>query len=224
MPESWLCVEDVLSSLYGIHRCCLPLFAVWLAFGAMASAQTETATQQSSAFARLTEPGHVLLMRHAHAPGVGDPKGMALGDCSTQRNLDECGRVQARALGGRLHAAGVSDIRVYTSQWCRCSETARLLAVGTVEEMPALNSFFEQPEAARRAAGGVTHVSRQASARRTPGRVRHASSDGNGAHRLFSFFRGRAGAQATRGRRLRACRGVDRPRLSVRGRSLLLIE
>ena len=135
------------SSLYGIHRCCLPLFAVWLAFGAMASAQTETATQQSSAFARLTEPGHVLLMRHAHAPGVGDPKGMALGDCSTQRNLDERGRVQAKALGGRLRAAGVSDIRVYTSQWCRCSETARLLAVGKVEEMPALNSFFEQPEA-----------------------------------------------------------------------------
>jgi len=85
-------------------------------------------------------------MRHAYAPGVGDPKGMVPGDCSTQRNLDERGRAQAKKLGERLRAASVSDIRVYTSQWCRCRETARLLAVGTVEDLPALNSFFEQPE------------------------------------------------------------------------------
>jgi broad specificity phosphatase PhoE len=94
----------------------------------------------------LAQPGHVLLMRHAHAPGVGDPEGMTLDDCSTQRNLDARGRRQASELGLRLKTAGVSDIRVYTSQWCRCRETARLLNMGRVEDLPALNSFFEQPE------------------------------------------------------------------------------
>jgi broad specificity phosphatase PhoE len=94
----------------------------------------------------LTRPGHVLLMRHATAPGVGDPPGMTLGDCSTQRNLDERGRRQSVRLGERLRAAGVSDAGVYTSQWCRCRDTATLMALGAVKDLPALNSFFEQPE------------------------------------------------------------------------------
>lgn len=99
------------------------------------------------AFQRLVQPGHVLLMRHANAPGVGDPSGMKLADCTTQRNLDARGRAQAEQLGGRLRAAGITDVRVLTSQWCRCRDTARLLAVGPVEDLPALNSFFEEPEA-----------------------------------------------------------------------------
>ena len=94
----------------------------------------------------LAQPGHVLLLRHANASGVGDPPRMVLGDCSTQRNLDDRGRAQAKKLGERLRAAGVRDVRVYTSQWCRCRETARLLDIGSVEELPALNSFFDQPE------------------------------------------------------------------------------
>ena len=100
----------------------------------------------NGAFEILGQPGHVLLLRHAHAPGIGDPAGMVLGDCATQRNLDERGRAQAKKLGERLRAAGVSGGRVYTSQWCRCRETARLLDVGSVEELPMLNSFFAEPE------------------------------------------------------------------------------
>lgn len=94
----------------------------------------------------LAQPGHVLIMRHANAPGVGDPPGMVLDDCATQRNLDEHGRAQAKNLGGRLRSAGLAELRVFTSQWCRCRETARLLGVGRVEDLPALNSFFEQQE------------------------------------------------------------------------------
>ena len=101
----------------------------------------------AEALERLARRGHVLLLRHAHAPGSGDPEGMVMGDCATQRNLDERGRAQAKALGERLRAAGLMGVRVYTSQWCRCRETARLLDVGTVEELVALNSFFDQPEA-----------------------------------------------------------------------------
>jgi broad specificity phosphatase PhoE len=105
------------------------------------------AAEESSPPSVLAQPGHVLIMRHANAPGVGDPPGMRLDDCATQRNLDERGRQQAKQIGERLRAAGVSDIRVYTSQWCRCRETARLLGVGTVEDLTALNSFFDEPEA-----------------------------------------------------------------------------
>lgn len=94
----------------------------------------------------LAIPGHVLIMRHANAPGVGDPPGMLLDDCATQRNLDARGRAQAKALGERMRAVGLAEMLVFTSQWCRCRETARLLAVGPVKDLPALNSFFEQPD------------------------------------------------------------------------------
>jgi broad specificity phosphatase PhoE len=91
-------------------------------------------------------PGQVLLLRHALAPGTGDPPGFRLGDCSTQRNLDANGRRQARRLGDWLRERGVTRARVYSSQWCRCLETAKLLALGPVTELPALNSFFGRPQ------------------------------------------------------------------------------
>jgi phosphohistidine phosphatase SixA len=94
----------------------------------------------------LAKPGRVLMLRHAEAPGVGDPPGFRLDDCATQRNLDDSGRRQARALGIRLANAGVTAARLYSSQWCRCLETARLLQLGTVTPLPALNSFFERPQ------------------------------------------------------------------------------
>lgn len=94
---------------------------------------------------RLREPGHVLLIRHALAPGIGDPTDFRLGDCATQRNLSEEGRQQARAIGRWLRARGVEKARVYSSQWCRCLETAALLDLGPVTGLPALNSFFERP-------------------------------------------------------------------------------
>lgn len=89
---------------------------------------------------------HVILLRHARAPGTGDPPNFRLGDCSTQRNLSAEGRKQAARIGKQLRAAGLSETTVYSSQWCRCLETARLLGVGPVVELPALNSFFQSPE------------------------------------------------------------------------------
>jgi phosphohistidine phosphatase SixA len=90
----------------------------------------------------LARPGRVLMLRHANAPGVGDPPGFRIEDCSSQRNLDAAGRAQATQLGGRLAKAGVARAKVYSSQWCRCLETARLLQLGPVTELTALNSFF----------------------------------------------------------------------------------
>lgn len=92
--------------------------------------------------ARARDPGIVTLIRHARAPGTGDPANFTLADCASQRNLSEQGRQQARRLGDALRAVGVRDADVRTSQWCRCVETARLLAVGPVQVAPYLNSFF----------------------------------------------------------------------------------
>ena len=95
---------------------------------------------------RLQQGGHMLMMRHAHAPGFGDPPGFKLDDCSTQRNLDASGRVQAAAIGDWLRRQGVRDALVYSSLWCRNLETARLLNLGPVTPLPALNSFFEREQ------------------------------------------------------------------------------
>ncbi|MEY3774109.1 MAG: hypothetical protein RLZZ129_889 [Verrucomicrobiota bacterium] len=115
-----------------LRRC--RLFCFWLILAGGGHAAPE-----------LTAPGTVIMLRHAHAPGTGDPAGLDLADARTQRNLDERGRAQARELGRRLRAAGLADARVFTSEWHRCRETAALLALGPVEILPALNSFFARP-------------------------------------------------------------------------------
>jgi broad specificity phosphatase PhoE len=92
----------------------------------------------------LARPGHVLILRHAQAPGFGDPEGFVLEDCATQRNLSGQGLAQARELGARLRAAGIGSARVYSSRWCRCLETARELGLGPVIPLPVLDSLFQQ--------------------------------------------------------------------------------
>ena len=86
------------------------------------------------------------LLRHAVAPGTGDPSNFVLGDCQTQRNLSDPGRAQAARIGVRFRKNGIERARVLSSQWCRCLETARLLGLGPVAELPALNSFYRLPE------------------------------------------------------------------------------
>ncbi len=88
------------------------------------------------------EHHYFILIRHALAPGTGDPENFQLDDCATQRNLSVAGREQARRLGDALKQRGIAVKQVLSSQWCRCLETAELMAVGEVEPFPALNSFF----------------------------------------------------------------------------------
>jgi broad specificity phosphatase PhoE len=85
---------------------------------------------------------HIALLRHAIAPGNGDPPEFRLGDCKTQRNLSMQGRDQATRIGELFRAHGIQSAQIFSSQWCRCLETARLLGLGPVEERPFLNSFF----------------------------------------------------------------------------------
>ncbi len=96
----------------------------------------------ANAWDALSEPGAIAIMRHALAPGTGDPANLTIGDCSTQRNLDARGRAQARAIGATMRDLGIRFDVVLSSQWCRTRETAELLELGPVVEAPALNSFF----------------------------------------------------------------------------------
>lgn len=100
-------------------------------------------TVSANDWAALEQPGAVSIMRHALAPGTGDPPTFLVGDCTTQRNLDERGRAQARAIGEAFRKRGIDFDKVLASQWCRTSETAELLGLGEVIEEPALNSFFQ---------------------------------------------------------------------------------
>lgn len=86
------------------------------------------------------------IMRHAIAPGTGDPGHFKIGDCTSQRNLSERGRRQARRAGELFRLNGVRKATIFSSQWCRCRETAKLLAIGSVQDLPSLNSFFETYE------------------------------------------------------------------------------
>lgn len=106
---------------------------------------TVPAAAEDDAWRALAAPGTAALMRHAEAPGIGDPEGFRLDDCATQRTLNDAGRAQARAAGAALKSSGIRIDRVLTSQWCRCVETAELLAVAPVEPLPALNSFRAAP-------------------------------------------------------------------------------
>lgn len=91
----------------------------------------------------LQRGGVALLLRHALTePGIGDPPGFRLDDCSTQRNLSAAGRVQAQRIGAALRAVRIDELRA--SRWCRCLDTARLAFPGReVTPLDALNSFFE---------------------------------------------------------------------------------
>ena len=111
------------------------------------------AQDQADLWEALRRGGHALLIRHALAPGTGDPAGFQVDDCATQRNLSEEGRQQARQLGKLLRDQGLKGNPVYSSQWCRCLDTARLLDLKEVEPFRGLNSFFRhrarEPEQTR---------------------------------------------------------------------------
>ena len=87
--------------------------------------------------------GYVLVMRHALAPGVGDPENFKVSDCSTQRNLNDEGRQDARDVGQWLVRQEVKILRVESSRWCRAKETAQLLGIGKVRLNKNLDSLFE---------------------------------------------------------------------------------
>lgn len=120
----------------------LPLFALLLAALSTALGASELSTQ-------LKNENYVLLMRHANAPGVGDPPGYSLERCASQRLLDEQGKAQSVRIGKWLRNQGITNANVYSSPWCRCTETAKLLDLGPVAIESSLASFFDTPQLAQ---------------------------------------------------------------------------
>jgi broad specificity phosphatase PhoE len=97
----------------------------------------------------LREPGSVVVLRHSYAPGSFDPPDARLDDCSTQRNLDDHGRAQARRVGEAFRQRGIAVGRVLSSPRCRCLDTARL-AFGKVEPWNVLQGALRDAERRRR--------------------------------------------------------------------------
>jgi phosphohistidine phosphatase SixA len=95
-----------------------------------------------------TPKGYVLLLRHSLAPGVGDPENFKLNDCSTQRNLSDIGRQDARDIGEWLARRQIKIARIESSRWCRAKETAELLNLGKVRLNRNLDSLFQETDLA----------------------------------------------------------------------------
>ncbi len=89
----------------------------------------------------LEEGGKLIFIRHAYAPGNGDPQNFNLNDCLTQRNLSDSGRKQAKIIGNIFSKTNVSLGGIFSSEWCRCKETARI-AFSKFETKKFLNSFY----------------------------------------------------------------------------------
>lgn len=86
---------------------------------------------------------NVVFMRHANAPGFGDPENFSIADCATQRNLDDVGRNQAESIGRAIRGSSVRFVEILSSEWCRCKDTAQLLKLGAWQTFSGLNSFFQ---------------------------------------------------------------------------------
>ena len=148
---------------------------------ALCTQPSRAAYDPAEAWAALANGGHVVLIRHGNAPGTGDPAGVKIDDCKTQRNLDDGGREQSRVLGKAFRDRGVRVTRVLSSPWCRCMETARLMAVGSVESSMALLPDRDPANPARRVEMGCR--GREDAGKRFESR--------ENARRLFEFVRSR---------------------------------
>jgi phosphohistidine phosphatase SixA len=122
------------------------VFLQWVAVGLISFASA-SACADEALWALLEKGGQVVLIRHAvTVPGVGDPPGMKLGECATQRNLSDEGRREAARLGEALRARKVPVAQLLSSPWCRCLETARIAFGRTPEGTAALGNLFGRPE------------------------------------------------------------------------------
>jgi phosphohistidine phosphatase SixA len=89
----------------------------------------------------LQKGGKLIFIRHAYAPGGGDPDNFDINDCTTQRNLSDNGRIQSHKIGNFFEQNKISIGKVYSSEWCRCKETASI-AFKKYKTKNFLNSFF----------------------------------------------------------------------------------
>ena len=90
----------------------------------------------------LKEGGKLVFIRHALAPGNGDPENFELKNCSTQRNLNNIGIEQSKRIGSIFKKNDIKIDNIFSSEWCRCKDTAKF-AFDNFETFDALNSFYD---------------------------------------------------------------------------------
>ena len=90
----------------------------------------------------LKKENNIIFIRHAIAPGNGDPSNFDILDCATQRNLSKDGELQALKIGNFFKKNDVKITKVLSSEWCRCKDTAKI-AFGNYETKNFLNSFYD---------------------------------------------------------------------------------
>ena len=134
-------LQHLVSSLFGTLGIVCRHTLVTLSFLIIATSSAQAS--ETTALKNLKSGNHFAIMRHSFAPGMGDPVIFDLNDCSTQRNLSEQGIEQAESIGNKFRDSGIKEARVFTSEWCRCIDTAESLDLGVVKELPLLNSFFQ---------------------------------------------------------------------------------
>lgn len=119
----------------------------------VASASAAPATE--SVWQALRAPGSVVVLRHSYAPGAFDPPTARLEDCTTQRNLDESGRAQARRIGEAFRKNGVAVGTVLSSARCRCLDTARLAFEREPQPWAPLQGALNDAERRQRQLGEI---------------------------------------------------------------------
>src|SRR4029450_9612348 len=137
-----------------IRRLTVVMLCAW----AVSAAQAE-----ESVWEVLRAPGSVVILRHSFAPGGFDPPDARLDDCSTQRNLDERGRAQARRIGDAFRQNGVAAGPVFSSPRCRCLDTARL-AFGQAQAWDVLQGALNDVQ---RRQGQLAEIKRALAGHRT---------------------------------------------------------
>ena len=101
------------------------------------------ANSETEILQNLKNGGNLIFIRHAYAPGGGDPENFDINDCSTQRNLDDSGRLQSKEIGNFFFKNKIPVEHVLSSEWCRCKETSEI-AFLNFKTKKFLNSFFSE--------------------------------------------------------------------------------
>jgi len=91
----------------------------------------------------ISAEGKLIFIRHAYAPGSGDPDNFDLSNCASQRNLNQEGIEQAKTISKFFLKNHMDSNLVLSSEWCRCKQTAKY-AFKNYKTESFLNSFFSQ--------------------------------------------------------------------------------
>ena len=191
------------------------LFAAVLAFAFIATA----AHADDALWTQLAKGGNLILMRHGlTSPGVGDPPGFKLADCTTQRNLIDEGRAEAKRAGAAAKARNVPIKEVRTSPWCRCVETARIAFASEPVVDTMLSNLFTDPHN-REAQVAAFRTLRGDATDRRKHRAGHARRNDRRLYRDQSRHGGDGHRDAGRKGRLLGSRPPARSALAYRARS-----